>query len=98
MQIPAHGPVDPDRPIPLQVNRQFRGPQSAKRVSITADFAKGSSGAGIFNDAGNLTAIVTSTRSIYYSKDDWDAKNLQMVIKDCVPAESIRALVQEPGR
>ena len=70
---------------------------SAKRVSITADFAKGSSGSGIFNDSGNLTAIVTSTSSIYYNKEEGDAKNLQMVVKDCVPAESIRDLIKKPG-
>ena len=69
----------------------------AKRVTTTADFAKGSSGAGIFNDSGNLTAIVTATSSIYYSKEDGEDQNLQMVIKDCVPAESIRALIQDPG-
>ena len=71
--------------------------QAGKRVTITADFAKGSSGSGIFNQSGQLTAIVTSTNSIYYNKEEGDEKNLQMVIKDCVPAASIRALIENPG-
>jgi len=77
-----------------------RAPRTSKtkRVCITADFAKGSSGSGIFNDSGNLVAIVTSTSSIYYNKEEGDAKNLQMVIKDCVPAESILALVKKADR
>ncbi len=31
--------------------------------------------------------------SIYYSKEDGQPKNLQMVIKDCAPARCIRELI-----
>lgn len=79
------------------IKRTSRTDQT-KRLTITADFAKGSSGSGIFNNSGNLTAIVTSTSSIYYNKEEGDAKNLQMVIKDCVPAESIRSLIKNPAK
>lgn len=66
------------------------------RLSITADFARGSSGCGVFNNSGKLTALISSTHSIYYNQEEGDAKNLQMVIKECIPAFSIKALIEEP--
>jgi serine protease Do len=84
-------------------NYRERGPGPAAgrpRMSITADFAKGSSGAGIFNARGELAAIVASTRSVYYSREGGIDKNLQMVFKIAIPASAIRELlapvVEEP--
>jgi len=69
--------------------------QSAKapRLQITADYAKGSSGCGVFNDRGELTGLVSSTNSIYYTEENGDQKNLQMVVKSCIPAASVRKLL-----
>jgi hypothetical protein len=67
------------------------------RLQITADFAKGSSGAGIFNGRGELAGLVTSTNSIYYSESEGKKENLQMVVKSGVPAESITKLFQAPA-
>ena len=72
-----------------------KGPRAA-RMAITADFAKGSSGGPVFNDAGAVVGMVASTRSIYYDEKDGDPRNLQMVLKSCVPARSILALFAPP--
>lgn len=65
------------------------------RLQITADFARGSSGCGIFNEAGGLVGIATSTNSIHYTEEEGRKANLQMVVKSGVPLESIRALFAE---
>ncbi|TVR45795.1 MAG: serine protease [Puniceicoccaceae bacterium] len=69
-----------------------RGRLHRPRLAITADYARGSSGAGIFNDRGDLASIVSSTRSIYYTREDGIDRNLQMVMKITVPAHSILEL------
>lgn len=62
-------------------------------MAITADFAKGSSGAPIFDEAGNAVGMVASTVSIYYTNENGKKDNLQMVLKHCVPAASILKLI-----
>lgn len=62
------------------------------RLQITADFAKGSSGSGIFNVHGELVGLAASTNSIYYTEKDGIKDNLQMVVKSGVPVESILKL------
>lgn len=77
-------------------NYRERGPGPAAgraRLAVTADFAKGSSGAGIFNARGELAALVASTRSIYYSREGGIDRNLQMVLKVTIPASAIRELL-----
>lgn len=66
----------------------------APRMTVTADFAKGSSGAPVFDRAGNVCGMVSSTNSIYYNKDEHgNQQNLQMVVRGCVPAASVLKLV-----
>lgn len=67
--------------------------QKTPMLQITADFAKGSSGAGIFNTRGELAGIATSTSSIYYDGGVESPENLQMVIKSGIPASSLRELI-----
>lgn len=68
---------------------------SAVRMAITADYAKGSSGAPVFDQAGNICGMVSSTNSIYYTRDNKGIdQNLQMVIKNCVPAASVLKLIE----
>jgi len=64
------------------------------RLQITADFAKGSSGSGIFNARGELIGVAASTNSIYYNEKDGIKDNLQMVVKSGVPVEAILNLFQ----
>jgi hypothetical protein len=63
-------------------------------VSITADFARGSSGAPVLNDQGQVVAIVKSTDSVYYSENDERQRDLQMVFKTCIPAQNLLRLVE----
>ena len=64
-------------------------------MSVTADFARGSSGAPIFDGLGNVVGMVASTISVYYDDEDGRQKNLQMVLKNCVPARCILDLIDQ---
>jgi len=71
------------------------GQKPGRRMSITADYAKGSSGAPVFNRNGQVVGVVSSTSSIYYSVENGKKENLQMVVKNCIPVESIHELIQK---
>jgi S1-C subfamily serine protease len=58
--------------------------RSGLRMTITADFADGSSGGPIFNANGSVTGVVCATRPL----------GEQMVCRFGVPVESIRKLIQ----
>jgi S1-C subfamily serine protease len=60
-------------------------------MAITADYAKGSSGAPVLDDTGSVVGIVSATNSIYYTPPQ---KNLQMVIKSCIPVDAIWKLLR----
>jgi S1-C subfamily serine protease len=66
-------------------------------MSITADYAKGSSGGPVFNDRGEVVGMVSSTSSLYYQTDSPEAPKekgpLQMVIKNCVSLPEPRQLL-----
>tara|TARA_R110000850_G_scaffold66959_7_gene148603 strand:- start:4950 stop:5828 length:879 start_codon:yes stop_codon:yes gene_type:complete len=68
--------------------------QRTKRMEITAEFARGSSGSGVFDRYGHLVGLVAATNSIYYNQDAKTQKNLQMVIETCVPLSAIEALFE----
>jgi S1-C subfamily serine protease len=76
----------------LTTHREIRSP----RMFITADYARGSSGAPILNDAAEVIGLVSSTRSIYYTEEDGIQRNLQMVLKLCVPAQAVLDLIETP--
>ncbi len=64
-------------------------------MSITADFARGSSGAPVLDERGAVVGLATRTSSIYYDADkEGHKENLQMVIKNCVPARHVLALIK----
>ncbi|MBT3199939.1 MAG: trypsin-like peptidase domain-containing protein [Phycisphaerales bacterium] len=79
------------------LRRNKRG-KTVHTMETTADFAKGSSGAPVFDSAGNVTGIVASTSSVYYTQTKDTQKNLQMVFKQCVPAASILKLINLPTK
>jgi S1-C subfamily serine protease len=66
---------------------------SAPAMSITADYAKGSSGAAVLDERGNVVGIVSTTSSIYYTINGDRQQNLQMVVKDTVPVASLLRLI-----
>jgi len=74
----------------------FKG-VGATLMTVTAEFARGSRGGPIMDDFGNVVGMVTSTQSIYYPSKNKTVKKgpLQMVIRNCVPVSSIRALIED---
>lgn len=76
----------------FHMQRRAQRQPPVKRFTITAEYAKGSSGGPIFNDLGQVVAVVCSTNTVYYNVQNGDPRNPQMVFRDCVPYESILAL------
>ena len=68
--------------------------KGSPRLAITADFAKGSSGSPVFDTSGSVIGVVAATNSIYYNKTEGVDRNLQMVIKSCIPSSSILKLLE----
>ncbi len=63
-------------------------------MCITADYAKGSSGGPVLNGSGAVVGMVCSTQTTYYGRRGKDKDDdVQMVVKFCVPGESIRKLL-----
>lgn len=68
-------------------------------LSITADFAKGSSGAPVCDDTGSVVGIVDNTQSIYYDEVHDQQQNFQMAVKNCSPAgELLRLVGKRPAK
>jgi serine protease Do len=67
---------------------------TAQRMAITADYAKGSSGAPVLDDSGAVVGMVSATNSIYYNQVKGHKENLQMVVKSCVPVDAIWKLLR----
>ncbi len=65
-------------------------------LSITADFAKGSSGAPVCNESGAALAIVNNTESIYYNLERGQPSNFQMALRNCTPVKALLRLCSQP--
>ena len=80
---------------PMVSGRQVDRHSGSRWLTITADYARGSSGGPLLNDAGEVIGMVASTHSVYYNQsEDGTHQNLQMVWKQCVPVENIRGLIE----
>lgn len=79
------------------ISRYFKARSAGSAIdalTITAEYARGSSGAPVLNRRGEVVAVVSSTESIYYTQDKASQRNLQMVFRTCIPAASILRLIQ----
>ena len=65
----------------------------SRRMEMTADFAKGSSGGPIMDDRGNMIAIVSCLHPIYYV--DQQPTDRQMGIKECIPVSLIGRVMRQ---
>ena len=62
-------------------------------MSITADFAKGSSGAPVCDETGAVIGVVDNTQSVYYDEEQGVQENFQMTIRNCIPVSALRGIV-----
>lgn len=79
------------------ISRYFKARSAGTTIdalTITAEYARGSSGAPVLNRRGEVVAVVSSTESIYYTQDKTSQRNLQMVFRTCIPAANILRLIQ----
>jgi S1-C subfamily serine protease len=61
------------------------------RVAITADYAKGSSGAPVVDTFGRVIGMVATTRTLHADREKHE--QVQMVVRECVPAAAILNLI-----
>lgn len=67
-------------------------------LSVTADFAGGSSGGPVLNHKGEVVGMVASTLTAYADNPGCEAhpeRDVQMVFKDCVPLTSLRSMFDQ---
>ncbi|HSI15777.1 MAG TPA: serine protease [Chthoniobacter sp.] len=64
-------------------------------MTITADFAKGSSGCPVLDEHGAVIGIVNNTESIYYDDDGHRKQlDLQMVVKNATPSWAVLPMIE----
>lgn len=73
------------------VRQKKEGAQSI--MAITAEFARGSSGAPVLNESGNAVALVDSTESIYFDSTSGQKDNFQMTVHNCTPVTALLRLI-----
>ena len=71
----------------------IKGKPNTEWMAISADYARGSSGAPVLNDSGEVVGMVASTWTINYDKQKMT--NPQMVLRLCAPVDAIRALIEK---
>ena len=76
------------------VRHKHGGDPERLLMNITAEFARGSSGCPVFNEAGAVVGTVVSTQGIYYHADEHVHENLQMVLKQCAPSSALLELIK----
>ena len=69
------------------------GTQETARMAVTADYAKGSSGAPLLNEYGAVVGVVSQTLALYVKKEDGTNGDPQMVLKHCIPSQALLNLL-----
>lgn len=72
--------------------------RGAHRMAITADYARGSSGAPILDARGNLVGLISSTNTLGFPNKNQKVKGeiTQMVVKSAIPVSSLYKLLGVP--
>lgn len=74
------------------INRKYIKSGTTKiRQCISAEFAKGSSGAPILDNCGNVVGVVAGTQNINYNSKP---ETYQMTIREIIPVSRIKKLIQ----
>jgi len=68
--------------------------QRSRVMAITADYAKGSSGAPVVNGSGAVVGIARITEPVYYKKVNNAGTMIQMVWKCCTPSPALIELTK----
>jgi hypothetical protein len=68
--------------------------RSVEQLDLTADFARGSSGAPVLDAHGAVVGVVRATDSIYYTEQADEQRDLQMVFKRATPIEAVLDLAR----
>ena len=84
--------------VSSQFLRRERGKNARHEMTITADFAKGSSGSPVLDGTGAVVGIVRSTTPVYYEKKDGVDTKIQMVMKYCIPSTSLLKLLGQSAK
>jgi S1-C subfamily serine protease len=64
-------------------------------MTVTADFAKGSSGCPVLDEHGAVIGVVNNTESIYYDDDGHRKQlDLQMVVKNATPSWAVLPMIE----
>ncbi len=79
------------------LRKQRRDAPTRREMIITADFAKGSSGAPVLDRTGAVVGIACSTTPVYYEKEKGVGTKVQMVWKYCIPSVSLLKLLGQPA-
>jgi serine protease Do len=79
------------------LQRDGKGGPKHREMTVTADFAKGSSGAPVLDRTGAVVGIVRSTTSVFADQQKDIETNVQMIWKNCVPSSSLLELLREPS-
>lgn len=78
-----------------------QGTESSTWMSVTAEYAKGSSGGPVMTPDGRVVGMVSNTQSISYGppgKNGEPTGPHQMVIRNCVPVSALRAITKAPAK
>ncbi len=70
--------------------RYARARDGRPALSITAEYAVGSSGAPVLDETGAVVGVAAVTQALYADEEE---RRLQMVVKECVPVEALIALL-----
>jgi len=77
------------------VSGDFKNNNGRREISVTCDYAKGSSGGPILDETGAVVGIVRVTHTVYANKTNGIPTNVQMTWKFVAPCSDLLKLLQE---